>query len=82
MQTIEKRIAALELASPIVDRVQFIILTPMGDEDIDHIRDNYGNHWQRQPGEMEEAFKDRATSETPRIESQVAILFGEIAHIN
>lgn len=79
MQQIEKRIAALEQASPRGDTVQYIILTPMGEADIDHIRDNYGNHWQRHPGEMEEAFKDRATSETPREKNHAVLLFGQSA---
>lgn len=83
MQNLEKRIAALEQASPQGEKVIFVILVGMGEVgmELTYIYDNHGNHWNRLPSETELAFKDRATSETPRNENQVAMLFGEISHI-
>lgn len=80
-QSLEKRVSALEQASPEGIKVMFIILVGMGEVgmEITHIHDNHGNQWSRRPEETEEAFKDRATSETPRKEDQVVMLFGERA---
>jgi len=83
MQSIEKRIEALEQTAAVAmeERVMFIILVGMGetDSEISHIYDNHGNHWHRQPNESEDAFKGRATSETPRAPNQVVMLFGEVS---
>lgn len=78
-QSLEKRISALEQAQPQGVKVIFIIFGSLGEQDkeLAYIRDNYGNHWHCLPNETEEAFKERATSETPRKENQVAMLFGE-----
>jgi hypothetical protein len=38
-----------------------------------------GNHWNRRVDETEDAFKDRAASETPRKENQVVLLFGNLS---
>ena len=78
-QSLEERISALEQAQPQGVKVIFIIFGSLGEQDkeLAYIRDNYGNHWHRLPNETEEAFKERATSETPRKENQVAMLFGE-----
>ena len=78
-QSLEKRLSALEQAKPEGVKVMFIILVGMGEVGmgITHIHDNYGNEWDRSPEETEEAFKDRATSQTPRKENQIALLFGE-----
>ena len=83
MQALEKRIAALEQASPQCEKVIFIIFGSLGEQDkeLAYIHDTLENHWYRLPNETEEAFKERATSETPRNENQVAMLFGEISHI-
>lgn len=77
-QSLEKRVSALEQASPEGIKVMFIILVGMGEVDMEitHIHDNHGNQWDRRPEETEEAFKDRAASESPRKENQVALLFG------
>ena len=77
-QSLEKRVSALEQASPQGVKVIFIILVGMGEvgRAVTLIRDNHGNQWNRRPEETEEAFKDRATSETPRKENQVVMLFG------
>lgn len=85
MQSIEKRIEALEQAATntLEERVMFIILVGMGetDSEITHIYDNYGNHWHRLPNEAEDTFKGRATSETPRAPNQVVMLFGEVSTV-
>lgn len=78
-QSLEKRLSALEKSAPQAEKVIFIILIGMGEVgmEITHIHDNYSNEWDRRPEETEEAFKDRAKSETPRKENQVVLLFGE-----
>jgi hypothetical protein len=82
MQNLDKRLKALEQAQPQGEKVIFIILVGMGEVgmELTYIYDNHENQWHRQPDETEEAFKDRATSETPRNENQVALLFGKITH--
>lgn len=82
-QSLEKRVSALEQASPKGIKVMFIILVGMGEVgmEITHIHDNHGNQWNRRPEEAEEAFKERATSETPRKENQVVMLFGQISDV-
>ena len=82
-QSLEKRLSALEQASPEGIKVMFIILVGMGEVgmEITHIHDNHGNHWNRRLDETENDFKDRATSESPRKENQVAVLFGEINNV-
>jgi hypothetical protein len=79
MQNLEKRIAALEQASPQTYSVVFVILTRLGevDKELVHIYDSHNNQWHRKPNETEREFKDRATAETPRKENGVALLFGE-----
>ena len=67
MQSLEKRIAALETTSAPADEmtiVRRIVWPGHLDAEIDHIRDDDGNEWTRQPRETEAAFTDRATSET------------------
>ena len=78
-QSLEKRISALEQAQPQGVKVIFIIFGSLGEQDkeLAYIHDNYGSHWHRLPNETEEVFKERATSETPRKENQVVMLFGE-----
>lgn len=44
------------------------------DAEIDHIRDDAGIEWTRQPGESEAAFTDRAISETQPNKSGVRCL--------
>lgn len=82
-QSLEKRVSALEQASPKSMAVMYIILVGMGDVgmELTLIHDNDGNQWKRRARETEEAFKDRATSETPRTVGQVSMLFGEISRI-
>jgi hypothetical protein len=78
-QSLEKRVSALEKSAPQGKKVIFIILVGMGEVgmEITHIHDSHGNQWGRRPEESEDDFKDRAKSETPRKENQVAMLFGE-----
>ena len=82
-QSFEKRLLSFEQAIPEDIKVKFIILVGMGEVgmEITHIHDNHGNQWDRRPEETEEAFKDRAASESPRKENQVALLFGEINNV-
>lgn len=82
MINLDKRISALEQASPQFEKVIFIIFGSLGEQDKEliYIYDNHGNHWHRRPDETEKAFRDRATSETPRNENQVAMLFGSASH--
>lgn len=82
MQTLDKRISALERASPTGDTVSTILLVPLlkeGNAVLESIHDNHGNAWTRRSDETQEAFKDRATSESPRKENQVVMLFGSVA---
>ena len=82
-KSLEKRVSALEQASQEGTEVLFIILVGMGGVgmEITHIHDYNGNRWNRRPEETEKAFEDRATSECPRKENQIAVLFGEIARV-
>lgn len=82
-QNLEKRLSALEKSAPQAGKVIFIILVGMGEVgmEITHIHDNHGNQWDRRPDETEKAFKDRATSESPRNENRVALLFAQINNV-
>ena len=80
MQALDKRVAALEQASPNWDMVSTIILVPLvkeGDAVLETIRDNHGNSWSRRPDESQEAFTDRATSETPREDNRIVMMIAE-----
>ena len=83
LQSLERRLFALEQLSSECDQVMFIILVGIGKVgmEITHIHDNHGKHWNRRLEETENDFKDRATSESPRKENQVALLFGEINNV-
>lgn len=78
MSTLDRRVSTLEQASAKTEVVSYIILVGIGEQDKEliYIYDNYGNNWHRRPDETEKAFSGRATSETPRNENQVAMLFG------
>lgn len=67
MQALEKRITALEQASySNTDDVMFIHFVDMGDVDKEIQRITHGGQdWQRQPGESEQALKDRTIGEVP-----------------
>lgn len=80
MQTLDKRLSALEKASPNGDMVSTIILVPLvkeGDAVMGTIRDNHGNSWSRRLDESQEAFTDRATSETPREGNRIVMMIAE-----
>ncbi|MBK9346721.1 MAG: hypothetical protein IPN06_09955 [Burkholderiales bacterium] len=67
MQNLEKRIATLETTNPPAEELTIIrrIVCPGHLEaEINHIRDD-GSEWTRQPGETEDAFIERADSDTP-----------------
>lgn len=65
MHTLDKRISALEQASPKSNTEPvFIHLVAMGSEGAEIDRIEKGNHeWQRQPGESEQDLKGRAIRE-------------------
>ena len=66
MQTIIKRITALEQASPIEIGPIFIHLVGMDTKDSEIQRITKGNHeWLRKSGESERELKDRAIGEVP-----------------
>ena len=62
MQSLEKRITALEQASHSnTDDVMFIHFVGLGEVDMEIQRVTHGGQeWQRQPDESEQALKDRA----------------------
>lgn len=61
MQTLDKRITALEQTQPQAEKVLFIIFVGMGEVDKEIQRITHGGQdWQRQPDESEQALKDRA----------------------
>ncbi len=69
MQAIEKRIAALEQASPPADgRVVIHRIVRPGhlDAEICRLRGDGGELWERLPGETEQAFIDRSSGEVKR----------------
>lgn len=69
MQTIEKRIAALEQASPPAEGMTIIrrFVSPGHlDAEIHRLRGDDGELWERLPGETEQAFIDRASGEVKR----------------
>lgn len=61
MQTLNKRLSALEQANPTNNGPMFIHLVGLDttDSEIERITKG-GQEWQRQPGESQEALKDRA----------------------
>ena len=69
MQSLEKRIAALERVQPSVEEMTIIrrIVSPRNlHPAFNHIRSDDGEIWTRQPGESEQDFTDRATREVKR----------------
>lgn len=83
MQALEKRLSALEKTQPQGETPKFIFIVSLGreGEELTHIHDNHGNNWHRRSDETEREFKDRATSETPRKENQVVLMFGEYRRV-
>ena len=82
MQSLEKRIAELEAASPAIDNtVMFLSFVDMGevDKELYKLRDSWpgdkGQHWTREPGESEEAFKARASREVKRSPHRATLLY-------
>lgn len=79
MQALEKRIAALEVATPPVDEMTFVIrfVSPGHlDAEIHQLRADDGTLWTRLPGETEQELIDRATLAVRRNEWCAALLLG------
>ena len=79
MQSLEKRIAALEQADQFMEEITFVIrfLSPGGlDNETHRLTDSDGNSWTRQLGETEQELIDRASKETRRIAWGVACVSG------
>ena len=77
MQTLEKRVAALEQASPGTNDITIIrrFVDPGHlDAEIHSLRAADGELWTRQPGEAEQELIDRATVAVTRNGSGFAIL--------
>lgn len=69
MQSLEKRIAALEVTGAPADEMTIIrrFVSPGGsDGEIHRLRDDDGKTWTRQPGETEQELIDRASREVTR----------------
>jgi hypothetical protein len=77
MQSLEKRIAALEATSAPADEMTIIrrFVSPGGsDGEIHRLRDDDGKIWTRQPSETEQELIDRASLEVKRTPWGVASL--------
>lgn len=82
MQNTEKRIAALEQATPAIGGVNTIIVKPMTtghlDAEIQHLHSqDSGQEWTRQPDETESQFEDRAMGELDRKGKPVVMMFAD-----
>ena len=66
MQTLERRIAELEKATPSAGGIDLIITRIIPDDpnaEMQHAQGDNGECWRRQPGESEREFLDRAAGE-------------------
>ena len=84
MQSLEKRIAALESVNPPAEEMTIIIkgVSPeRRNAEIHRLRDDDGNLWTRQPGETEQELIDRASLEAKRSPCGVARLIGDDAEV-
>ena len=77
MQSLEKRIAALEQAKPAAIGPFFIQFVGLGAEDCEFDRITKGDQaWERQPGETEQELKERAKREvTPPQDGGSTVFF-------
>ena len=81
MQNLERRICALESASPSVEERTFVVrFIAAGDPgaEIDGLRTNEGRQWARMPGESEQGLIDRATREVGRNQLGAALLLSRV----
>lgn len=77
MQALEKRVTALEQASPATNTEPvFIHFVALGGQNaqIERITKG-GKEWQRQPGESEQDLKDRAIREVPPPQPNTSTVF-------
>jgi hypothetical protein len=76
MQSLDKRITALEQAQPASIGPFFIHLVGLDTKDSEIERITKGDkEWQRQPGETERELKDRAIREVPPPKSRCSTTF-------
>ncbi len=84
MQSLEKRIAALEATSAPADEMTIIrrFVSPGGsDGEIHRLRDDDGKTWTRQPSETEQELIDRASLEVKRNPWGIASLTADGAEV-
>lgn len=76
MQTLDKRISALEQAKPASIGPFFIHFVGLDTKDSEIVRIEKGNQeWMRQPGESEQDLKDRAIREVPPPQPNTSTVF-------
>ena len=77
MHALTKRLVFLEKASPVMDKVIFIVLVEVGktEMELNHIYYDHAIQWDRFTDETEQAFRSRALSEAPRSMGRVTMLF-------
>jgi len=79
MQSLEKRIAALEAQTAPTEPLTIIrrLVAPGKPQtELEYLRDSNGTEWRREPGESEQGFIDRASLECARNAGGVASLAG------
>ena len=84
MQSLEKRIAALETTSALADDMTIIrrFVSPGHlDAEIHRLRGDDGEEWTRQPGETEQELIDRASLEVKRDSRGVSFLTAEAEEV-
>jgi hypothetical protein len=85
MLNLEKRITALEktqVLSTFTTILRRFVSPGHLNAEIDHISDDLGNEWIRQPDETEAAFTDRATSETSPSKWSIKMLVGKTLELS
>ena len=83
MQSLDKRIASLELAHQTVKPLTIIVrIVSPGNlhPDYNHIRANDGQEWMRLPGETEQDFTDRAREVKRNQWGNARIIMDEVTH--
>lgn len=77
MQSLEKRIAALEVQTAqaeLLTIIRRLVAPGKPQTELECLRDSNGTEWRRKPGESEQGFIDRASLECARHAGGVASL--------